>query len=62
MAVSTVGVMRHAEARELWKKGMRVALERLKPECVLLYGYKEIDFDFENVKFYRAEMFRKGIK
>lgn len=69
VATSTVGVMQNKEWQENWKKGMREALNRLKPECVLLYGYKtNIKFDFGStkVKIYathmreRAEVSAKG--
>ena len=58
IAVSTVGVMRSAEARELYAKGLTEALKRLKPNTVICYGSK-IDFDFgkTNVKFFAARQF-----
>ncbi len=49
--VSTVCVMRNKEAQKIWKAGMREAINRLKPECILIYGYDtKIDFDFGDVK------------
>ena len=51
VAASTIGAIRDKEWRDGWKKGMQVALEKLTPECVLLYGYKtDIDFDFGDTK------------
>ena len=51
IAVSTVGVMRDDEARELWIAGMDEALTRLQPKNVILYG-SQIDFDFRKAKVY----------
>ena len=49
VAVSTVGVMRDDEAKQIWNKGMRVALGKIQPETVVCYGVKP-DFDFLGVK------------
>ena len=49
VAVSTVGVMRDATARELWQAGMERALTEIKPKTVICYG-TEMDFDFGDVK------------
>ena len=59
VAVSTVGVMRDAEAQKIWCKGMTKAMKELEPKTVLLYG-SEIDFDFKGceVKHYGAERFK----
>lgn len=55
-AVSTVCVMRSKEAQEYWKAGMKEALKRLKPECILLYGFNtKIDFDFGDVRTVRFQ-------
>ena len=62
VAVSTIGHMRGTKWLELWQRGMREALERLKPECVLLYGFNtKIDFDFGDtkVKVYTTHMYKR---
>ena len=50
VAVSTVGVMRSEEAKNVWADGMTEALKRLKPSMVLCYGSEPTFFDFGNVK------------
>ena len=45
VAVSTVGVVRDAEAHKTWNAGMQSALERIKPKTVVCYG-APIGFDF----------------
>lgn len=62
VAVSTVGVMRDAQAAEIWRAGMREALKRLHPKTVLLYGAEMPDFDFENarVKHFAARKFESS--
>lgn len=45
VATSTVGVARDKDAQKVWHDGMREAMKRLEPSCVLLYG-KNIGFDF----------------
>ena len=49
VAVSTVGVKRNAEARQIWTQGMDAALDAIKPSAVLLYG-GALDYDFKGVK------------
>ena len=48
VAVSTVGVARNRDARELWFQGMDEALRRLHPSMVLCYGIP-IGYDFGDV-------------
>lgn len=48
VAVSTVGVMKDAEAKKTWRAGMEKALEYIQPKTVVCYGAK-IDFDFGKV-------------
>lgn len=48
VSVSTVGVMNNPASMMMWRLGMREALERLRPSCVLLYGMMMPDFDFGN--------------
>ncbi|MBR0075483.1 MAG: DUF4417 domain-containing protein [Synergistaceae bacterium] len=62
-AVSTVCVMRKKETQEAWKIGMQEAIKRLKPECILLYGFNtNIDFDFGNVKVkkFRTQIYERA--
>ena len=58
VAVSTVGVARNKEARQLWFRGMDEALRRLEPSMVLCYGMP-IGYDFGEVpvKFYEPRKF-----
>ena len=49
VAVSTVGVMKDATAREIWQAGMERALQDIKPKTVVCYG-AEMDFDFGGVE------------
>lgn len=64
VSASTVGVMNDPADMMTWRLGMREALERLRPSCVLLYGMMMPDFNFgnTNVICYRnhnIEMVRK---
>lgn len=54
VATSTVGVKGSEYAREIWFAGMKYALERLQPSCVMLYG-GNIDFDFGNTPIVECE-------
>lgn len=60
VAVSSVGVMREQESRELWCDGMREAIKRLRPKTVLCYGNAP-DFDFGDteVKYYETRKLTK---
>lgn len=49
VAVSTVGVMKDAETKRIWSKGMEAALEKVRPKTVVCYGVKP-DFDFQGVE------------
>lgn len=46
VAVSMTGMMRNAQATEIWCAGMKEALKRLHPKTVLLYGAEMPEFDF----------------
>lgn len=55
VAVSTVGVIKNKEAREIWNKGFSEMLKRVKPAKVLLYG-GDIDYDFpKNLEIVRFQ-------
>lgn len=63
VSVSTVGVMKTQQTRELWRAGMEKAIEKLKPKVILLYGVP-LEFEHGNivVKVYKNELtdsFRK---
>lgn len=47
VAVSTVGVMRDPEARDMWIEGMNEAIARLEPSHILHYGTQIPDFDWQ---------------
>ena len=53
-AVGTVGCVKDEIARSLWFAGMREAIKRLKPECIICYG-PEIGYDFTNVRVKKFE-------
>lgn len=58
VAVSTVGVVRHKDARKLWYDGMDEAIRRLSPSTILCYG-TSIGYDFKDipVRFYEPRKF-----
>nr|DAI41809.1 MAG TPA: protein of unknown function (DUF4417) [Caudoviricetes sp.] len=55
VAVSTVGVLTDPVATALWRLGMSEALERLRPNLVLLYGLPMPDFDWRGTEWIRYE-------
>ena len=48
VAVGTVGIVRDAVARKLWREGMDEAIKRLSPKCIICYG-TDIEYDFGSV-------------
>ena len=50
VAVSTVGVMKDANARKIWQAGMERALKEIDPATVICYGSEMKDFDFGSAK------------
>ena len=48
IATSTVGVLQNHDARNLWRQGMRTAIELLEPETILVYGKPMPDQDYPN--------------
>ena len=48
VAVSTVGIFADEEMRKKWQERISIALNKLKPDAVLLYG-NSIGFDFGNI-------------
>lgn len=53
VSASTVGVLGDREARIAWRHGMREAMRRLEPSCVLLYGEPMPEFDWNGTKVIR---------
>lgn len=55
VAISTVGVMRSKEAKEIFYKGCNEFMRRLKPKNIINYG-KDSGYDFENanVVYYKT--------
>lgn len=54
IAVSTVGVMKRKETRELWCDGMTEAIKQLNPSLVVVYGKLPV-FDFGKITVKRFE-------
>ena len=54
ISVSTLGVMKSNQAKDLWQKGMAECIRRIEPSNILIYG-NEIDYNFGNieVKYYK---------
>lgn len=50
VAVSTVGVMRDAEATQLWRDGMTEAIRRLTPKVIVQYGAEMPNFSYNGIK------------
>lgn len=49
VSISSVGVKRSAEARELWFNGVNEAIKRLRPKHIILYG-GNIGFEFGDIE------------
>lgn len=45
VSVSTIGVKRNKEAKELFVAGLTEAIKRIKPSCIVVYG-GEIEFEY----------------
>ncbi|OQA84067.1 MAG: hypothetical protein BWY31_02596 [Lentisphaerae bacterium ADurb.Bin242] len=54
VTISTVGVMRSRQARELFKSGLSAMLAAIRPENILIYG-KLPDFDFGKTAIFHFE-------
>ena len=48
VTVSTVGILKNEQAKEIWTNGMTEMIKRVNPKKILIYG-KPIDFDFGNI-------------
>lgn len=46
IATSTVGVLQHSEARDLWQQGMYMAIMQLDPAQILVYGKPMPDYTY----------------
>ena len=49
VSISTVGVIKSKEAKELWKKGVAEMIKQIKPSKILIYGNK-IEYNFEGIE------------
>lgn len=49
VSVSTIGIKRNKEALEIWKNGMDVMIEKIKPSTILVYGGR-LDYDYKKIK------------
>ena len=60
IADSTVGIVKSQKFRELFILGMNYAIEKLKPECVIVYGHP-IDYEFTGttIKYIKPRGFAK---
>ncbi len=64
VAIETVGFFKYSENQEYWKNGMKYMLEKIKPECVLIYGYNPyLDFDWGKTKvvYYKVKNASQGV-
>ena len=63
VATSSVGVHNDVNAKEIWQKGMKRALEVVQPKTLVLYGGRIDGVNFEGVNIIDVETntgFRKG--
>lgn len=58
IAVSSVGVMKDAEALKVWKAGMDYTIKTLEPIAVLIYGNKIPDYDYKGIK---TQIYKNGV-
>lgn len=49
VSVSTIGVIRNKEAKQIWKDGITEMIKRIEPKTILIYG-KPIDYDFGDIE------------
>lgn len=62
VSVSTVGIYRNNEAREIWLKGMAKMIEIIRPKTILIYG-KPIEFEHGDVRIVYFESTNlKGVR
>ena len=54
LAVSTIGVKQNEEQFEIWKDGMDVMIELLKPKRLLVYGGK-VEYDYGDIEVHYFE-------
>ena len=48
VSISTIGVKQNKEALNIWKDGMDVMIEEIKPSTILVYGGK-LDYNYEDI-------------
>lgn len=62
VSVSTVGIYRNNEAREIWLKGMAKMIKIVRPKTILIYG-KPIEFEHGDVRIVYFESTNlKGVR
>ena len=49
VSISTIGVKRDKDAKDIWAKGMDAMIEKIKPSTILVYGGK-LDYDYGDIK------------
>lgn len=52
VAISTVGVMRDATARDIWQAGTAAMIEAIKPAGIIAYGAEMPEFDYKGIPIY----------
>ncbi len=55
LATSSVGVKTNKDACNIWRAGMKKALEVINPKTLILYGGGFSDFDFGNTQVIRMK-------
>lgn len=54
LAISTIGVKQNEEQFEIWRDGMDVMIELLKPKRILVYGGK-VEYDYRDIEVHYFE-------
>ncbi|MCH4169392.1 MAG: DUF4417 domain-containing protein [Streptococcaceae bacterium] len=49
VTVSTVGIVRNAEAKKMWIQGMEHMIKCVRPKTILIYG-KPIEFNYKDIE------------
>lgn len=54
LAISTIGVKQNEEQFEIWRDGMDVMIELLKPKRLIVYG-GAVEYDYGDIEIYYFE-------